>query len=127
MVLANGSKAYTDELFELAERKNSKLCVLEDTTKNREKLWDQSESVILPEVPEVAVLQTLMQRQIVPIMPQNKFLSDFNAQKESGEAFTFEESNIWQCVAAVIRAQENFKFAYDWKNLKKSLKEVKLG
>jgi hypothetical protein len=54
----------------------------------------------------------------VPVMYQaNKYFNDFNPVKESGNAFIYTVNNDWNILEAVLRANETFKFKYDWKTL----------
>ena len=52
----------------------------------------------------------------------NSTIYFFNPKKSY--AFTFEKNNFWQIFAALIRASENYKFSYDWGNLRRGLQSA---
>lgn len=66
------------------------------------------------------------QKGIVPILSfeqmNNNSLEPFDALTEKGNCFCFQENNEWDIFAALIRALENFKFSYDWRNIVKNCK-----
>ena len=49
------------------------------------------------------------------------FLQNYHPNEESGNSFTFASSNPWEMFRAVVRAQETFRFPFDWQNLVKGL------
>ncbi len=67
--------------------------------------------------------QDMIQKGIVPIISEESGYEGFNAQKETGNAFTFTTGNIYQCIAALTRASINYEFPYDWSILQKNLKK----
>jgi len=60
--------------------------------------------------------------QAVPVLRRatEGFLS-FDAIKETGNCFTYEGQTVWHTMEALIRAQETFRFKYDWKTVKRNL------
>jgi hypothetical protein len=54
---------------------------------------------------------------IIPISPLRTEISDYNPNRETGNAFVYRQNNPWNIFAALVRARETFKFPYDWKNL----------
>jgi len=59
----------------------------------------------------------------VPIAPRNSILENFDPVAEKGGAFTFDPKNKWTIVDALVRARENHRFPYDWKNILKFAKQ----
>lgn len=59
----------------------------------------------------------------VPIVPCNDILEDFDPVAEKGGAFTFDPKNKWTLIDALVRARENRRFPYDWKNILKFAKQ----
>ncbi len=62
---------------------------------------------------------------IVPILPKNHYLktivSEFDAMEWTGNAFLYDENNLWSMYYALIRYIENYKFPYDNKVLVKNV------
>lgn len=44
-------------------------------------------------------------------------IQPYNAHKENGDGFYCKVENHWSLFAQIIRAEETFKFAYDWKHI----------
>lgn len=60
----------------------------------------------------------------VPVVHQGvKGFYDFNPLKETGNAFLFADNSAWHMLEAFIRANETFKFTYDWKVLKEEVQD----
>jgi hypothetical protein len=66
----------------------------------------------------------VMKSEAVPIVEVglNDF-DDFDPIEETGNAFLYEQNTPWHMLAAVIRALETNKFAYDWDVLKHAVKD----
>ena len=60
-------------------------------------------------------------RRMVPIVngksALRKAVDDFVPQDESGDGFIYNEEDIWHIFATIVKATENYKFPYDWKNI----------
>ena len=125
-ILAIGDEFSQKKSFALAENFPGKFEILEQVSKNEKKIWSSSDALIFPFLPEKNILKKIIKNGIVPILPENKFLENFDPQRESGAAFTFSPQNFWEFVAAIVRASENFRFSYDWKNLQKNLQKIKI-
>ena len=67
------------------------------------------------------LLNKTRDKKMVPIVnqkdPLSKDVDDFVPLDESGDGFVYDESNVWHIVATVVKAAENYKFPYDWKNI----------
>ncbi|MFA4814894.1 MAG: hypothetical protein WC924_03080 [Candidatus Gracilibacteria bacterium] len=62
----------------------------------------------------------IIDRGIVPVMQSglHKDAENYNPVEESGNSFLFQKPGVWTVHAALVRALENFAFAYDWENLR---------
>ncbi len=124
--LAEGDSESQRICFQAMKKYPHQFEILESTPKNKRKIIESSNIMLFPSLPNENILQEIQKRGIIPIIEKSKKFQDFDPQKESGNAFTFESNNFWQFFTAIIRASENFKFSYDWKNLQKNLKETSL-
>lgn len=68
----------------------------------------------------------LIERGIVPVMLSgiHPKAENYNASKERGNAFLFQELDEWIVYGSIVRALENFGFSYDWQNLKNHGKDL---
>jgi hypothetical protein len=66
------------------------------------------------------VLDEALRYGVVPVSLFHESLSNFNAVEETGNAFLINQLNLWYVFEACIRAKENFKFPYDWKNIQQA-------
>ena len=57
---------------------------------------------------------------VVPIIPPQDFVEDYNPNQEKGNAFVYIKDSPWNLFASLIRAIENCRFPYDWKNIQAS-------
>lgn len=67
------------------------------------------------------------QQAIVPIAPNegvfSSLLNEFNPEKNTGNAYLYDENNEWSIFHAMIRYLENTRFPMDNKNLIKNIFE----
>ncbi len=125
-VLAVGDKVAQIQCVEFSERFPNNFKILESIPKNHLEILKKSQIVLFTSKPEKDILKNLAQHGVVPVMPNSEtfgIFENFDAQQEKGNAFLYDEENYWEFLATVIRAYENFKFPYDWSQLKKSLKK----
>ncbi len=123
-VLAEGDTSAQERCFKCAEKFPRKFSMLESLADNYTKIIKKSDVIIFPTRPEKKELESVLAEGVVPVLPEGCGLENFDAQKETGSAFTFEEGNIWSLVAALVRASENRKFSWDWKMIQQHLAEV---
>lgn len=118
-VLAIGDEASQSKCLEMSEQYPDQFLVLESTKGHQRKIVEESQVMFFPSGADAKTLKPIMEKSVVPMMPYAEGFDNFDAQKESGEAFCFRAGNKWEAVGVMIRAFENFKFAYDWNHLKK--------
>lgn len=123
-VLATGTEENQKKCMDIADKYVGQFEILESTPQNKKKIMSQSDVVLFLETPEKADLKDVMSKGIVPITPECEWLENFDAQAESGNGFCFSSGNFWAFFATVVRAFENYKFSYDWNNLRKSVKKT---
>jgi len=122
-VLASGSEKAQSLCSELSNN-FKKFKIFEDLEQNKIKILEESDVIIFSEIPLIEELQLLQRYNTIPIAPVGGHIEDFNAQKEEGNGFLYIPGSIWQVVRALVRANENYQFSYDWRNLKKSFVEA---
>lgn len=122
-VLAEGDETARKLCFDCSEKFARKFSMLESLPNNRVKILEKSDVVIFPACPTKKELQEVVATGVVPVLPEGCGLENFDAQAETGCAFTFEPENVWSLVAALVRASENRKFSWDWRTIKQNLAE----
>ncbi len=120
-VIAEGNSETQECCFKLLEKYPEQFEVLESLDTNKQKILNNADAVIFAENPAKKVLAEVVANNVVPILPEGNGLNDFDLKNETGEAFTFKEGSIWLFVSAIVRANESFKFPYDWKTIKHNL------
>lgn len=67
-----------------------------------------------------AQFSMIIDRGIVPVMMEglHKDAENYNPVEEQGNSFLFQKLSAWNVHTALVRALENFAFAYDWENLR---------
>jgi len=61
----------------------------------------------------------------VPVVyKESRIFADFNPIEEVGNAFIYSENSPWSMLEAVLRANETYKFSYDWKSLKEEVEDT---
>gem|GEM_PF-1203798 len=126
-VLAVGDQGSQEHCFELSQKFGNNFELLESIPANRAKVIQKSQVVLFTSTPEKSLIKELSRKGVVPIMPYDDAMlefTSFDVQQEQGNCFLYDPNNFWECLATAIRAYENFKFPYDWGNLRKNLKAV---
>lgn len=121
--LAEGDAAGQAACFTCAEKYPKSFTMLESVGENRACVINKSDVVLFPSAPSKSELEEVINAGIVPILPEECGLPNFDSKTEEGCAFTFETGNIWSLVAALVRASENRKFSWDWKTIKQNLED----
>lgn len=66
---------------------------------------------------------------VIPIITNDfpiENIENYNPNLENGNAFVYYKKSAWALFASLIRAYENYRFPYDWKNIcKAATKSVK--
>lgn len=71
-------------------------------------------------------LRKLFEKGIVPIaLGKSPLLENYHPNQETGNSFTFKEMNAWDMFSAVVRANETYRFPYDWQNIVRGALKVR--
>lgn len=121
--LGIGTEKYQRILTEFSEDNKLNTVILENTEENLRKFYAAVDSVLLfsKDTSAENCLEDALSYGVIPIAPVNAFenLADYNPNQEKGNAFLYASQNSWKVFAAIVRAMENYKFPYDWKNIAK--------
>ena len=125
VLTAIGTEKYQQYFTELKEKYNEKIIIIPDSDEHRRKIYAASNITLIPsdsnECKEEA--KNAMRYGVVPIISEQDFVENYNPVEEKGNAFVYSNGSPWSFFATFIRAIENFRFPYDWKNIQISAME----
>lgn len=52
---------------------------------------------------------------------KSPLLQNYHPNEETGNSFTYDETNPWSIFMALVRAHETYRFPYDWQNIVRGL------
>ncbi len=119
-----GSEKYQKLLADFAKDNPGKIAVVPDTNDDMRKVFAASDVSFFfsaGEENEKFALGALSYASL-PIVPSGMqhIVEDYNPNQESGTGFVYRNEDVWSAFAAIVRAQENFRFPYDWKTIQRS-------
>ena len=125
VLTAIGTQKYQDYFTKLAEKNPKQVIIIPDGDENKRKIYAASNMILIPEDSTECIKEAkiAMQYGVIPIISDQDFVTNYDPIQEEGNAFVYSNGSPWSFFATVIRAMENFKFPYDWKNIAVSAME----
>ena len=122
IIRACGTQEYQEKIEEFEKKYPKQLRIIQDTEEDINKLYAAADiSLFLVDNKHTQEeRECMMKFGVVPLSIPAEALENYNAQEESGNSFIISQNNVWGIFEALVRAKENYKFAYDWKNLQMS-------
>ncbi len=119
VLIGVGTKKYQQYFTELAEKNHQKIVIVADSDENRRKVYAASDMILCAADSEECAkeAEAAMQYGVIPITPPQSFVEDYDPIHEKGNAFVYAKGSPWSFFANFVRAFENFRFPYDWKNI----------
>ncbi|MBN2096724.1 hypothetical protein JW752_05030 [Candidatus Peregrinibacteria bacterium] len=114
-----GTDKYQEYFTKLAEENPTKITIAANGEDERRKIYAAADMTLVPTLSEECIKEATlaMHYGVVPITPAADFAEDYNPNQERGNAFVYLKDSPWNLFATFIRALENFRFPYDWKNI----------
>ena len=114
-----GTQKYQDYFTQLNRNHPDQIVILEEDEKNKANLYNAADVLICPSTsPDAqAAIKQALANNVVPIALSQSGLMNYDPVQECGNAFVFNQLSPWSLFASIVRALENFKFPYDWKNI----------
>lgn len=114
-----GTDKYQDYFTNLAEKNNQKIAIVSNSDEEKRKIYAACDITLIPNSSEECVEEArqAMKYGVIPVIPPQDFTEDYNPVQEKGNAFIYTKDSPWSLFAIFIRALENFRFPYDWKNI----------
>lgn len=120
VIRGRGSKKYGEIFTNLAKSHPHRIAIVADDEKNVRKMLAGSDIALFSsKADHVEDLENALRYGTIPVSLPHEELENYNPVQESGNAFVYEESNHWQCFAALVRALETLKFPYDWRTIQR--------
>lgn len=125
VLMGIGTQKYQDYFTSLAEKYPKQISIIPDNDENKRKVYAASNIMLVPADSAECMkeAQNAMQYGVIPIISEQNFVDDYDPVQEKGNAFVYSKGSPWSFFATLIRALENFKFPYDWKNIAVSAME----
>lgn len=119
VLMGIGTQKYQDYFTELAEKNHKQIAIVPDNDENKRKVYAASNIILIPADSTECMKEAnnAMQYGVIPIISEQDFVENYSAIQESGNAFVYSKDSPWSFFATLVRALENFKFPYDWKNI----------
>lgn len=121
VLMGIGTEKYQSYFTQLTKDHPDQVAILEESEANREDLYAAADILICPSDSQEAqaAIQQALANMLVPVALSQGNLIDYDPVQEKGNAFTFQRLTPWSLFTSLVRALENFKFPYDWKNIQK--------
>ena len=119
VLMGIGTQKYQDYFTELAEKSSKQIAIVPDNDENKRKVYAASNIILIPadSTDCMKEAKNAMQYGVIPIISAQDFVEDYDPIQERGNAFVYTKDSPWSFFATLVRALENFKFPYDWKNI----------
>lgn len=122
VVTGIGSPKYQKFFTDLVEQNSNKVILTNNNSDNLRKIYAASDITLIPTDSEECQteIEHAMKYGVVPVSPEMEAVEDYNPNLEKGNAFVYPKHSPWSLFASFIRAIENCRFPYDWKNIQAS-------
>ena len=123
VIRANASEEYK-KIAEAFADDHSALCTIISEEEYRE-AYDVSDVLVTfsADKETLSQVQYGLSKGVVPIVSHDFPLANienYNPNLENGNVFMYYKTTPWSIFATIIRAYENYRFPYDWKNICRS-------
>ncbi|MFA7681467.1 MAG: hypothetical protein WCX61_00380 [Candidatus Peribacteraceae bacterium] len=121
LILGQGSTKYGTLFTQLAKEHGHRIAIVPNNKPAALRaMYAASDAALFFADPsQLPALAECMRYGVVPIAPACEALQNYDPVQESGTSFLYEEPSVWQCFAAIVRAQETNKFPFDWRTIQK--------
>ncbi len=124
LILGKGSSTYGTLFTKLAGMHPHKIAIIPNEEVAIRKMFAAADCALFFSDPsDLPQLAQVLSYGVVPIAPKSASLQDYNPVQESGNAFLYTEAEVWHCFAAIVRANETYKFPFDWRTIQRQCME----
>lgn len=114
-----GTEKYQKYFTELTEKFSHQIVIVDDSEETKRKLYAAADMALIPSESQECLeeAKNTMAYGAVPVIMATDFAQDYDPVREKGNAFVYKKDSPWSLFATFIRALENYRFPYDWKNI----------
>jgi len=125
VLIGVGTQKYQQYFNELAEKHSHQVVIVPDNDENRRKVYAASNITFISSDSDECMdeAKKCMKYGVVPVIMEKDFAENYDPVQEKGNAFIYKKDRPWSFFATFVRALENFRFPYDWKNIQISAME----
>lgn len=124
LILGKGSSKYGALFTELAKAHPHKIAIIPNEEVAMRKMYAAADMALFLSDPSgMSEVAEALSYGVVPISPTTGALEDYNPIQEAGNAFLYDKEDLWHCFAAVVRANETYKFPFDWRTIQRHCME----
>ncbi|MFH1012232.1 MAG: hypothetical protein V1760_00580, partial [Candidatus Peregrinibacteria bacterium] len=104
---------------DLAEKYPKRVAIVPEENEGKRKIYAAADMIFIPADSTECIeeAKNAMAYGAIPIMAPQNFAEDYDPVQEKGSAFFYTKESPWSFFASFVRALENFRFPYDWKNI----------
>jgi starch synthase len=119
VLTAVGSPKFQHSFTQLADQNHQKMVISDGDETGKRKIYAASDMALIAGENKECMdeAKNALIYGCVPIMPPANFSENYDPAQEKGNAFIYNAGSPWSMFATFIRALENFRFPYDWKNI----------
>lgn len=124
LILGKGPSKYGDLFTKLSKEHPHRIAIIPNEEVALRKMYAAADIALFFEDPaSMPELPQALSYGVVPVAPSSSALEDYNPVQEAGNAFLYDEKNLWHCYAAIVRAMETHKFPFDWRTIQRHCME----
>ena len=124
LIVGKGSSHYGSLFTKLAQENSHKIAIIPNEEVAIRKMYAAADMALFLEDPKsMEELPLALSYGVVPIAPTTTALEDYNPIQEAGNAFIYQDKNLWHCFAGIVRAIETHKFPFDWRTIQRQCME----
>jgi len=126
-ILAHGTETAGNICLQALDKHPKNLELLEPINGNKADIIKKSDVLIFTREPSMADFRMIAAQNKIIITPSGGIITDYDAQGEKGEGFTYTKGDRWGLFRAIIRAEETRRFSYDWRGIQKRMKQFSVN
>ncbi|MDP7069209.1 MAG: hypothetical protein QF815_01675 [Candidatus Peribacteraceae bacterium] len=124
LILGKGSSQFGELFTKLSKDHPHRIAIIPNDEVSIRKMFAAADVALYFSDPaKLSELPLGMSYGVVPVAPKTSALEDYNPVQEAGNGFLYNETDLWHCFAALVRAMETHKFPFDWRTIQKHCME----
>ena len=120
-LLASAEDKFQKPIESLYQKFNNQITILDQSDENEKDILALADTCIFLNQDDTKVLSSLSYACIPLYLKSensNKLISNFNPLSEKWNWFLIDSYSYWHIFSTIVKANETYRFPYDWENLK---------